>query len=183
MRLYLIRHGKTEANEKHVYCGSTDLPLTEAGIEELKKLQYVVPEGSRFMTSGMLRAEQTLYVLFGEREHTSDDRFREIDFGVFEMLGYEELKARPDYQEWISGDNEMNVPPAGESGEQMKKRVFEGLRDIRSKQEDVVLITHGGVIAVIMDKLFPEEEKSRYAWQPLPGKGYLITEEGYQAIE
>ena len=26
MTIYLIRHGKTEANEKHLYCGSTDLP-------------------------------------------------------------------------------------------------------------------------------------------------------------
>ena len=25
MTIYLIRHGKTEANEKHLYCGSTDL--------------------------------------------------------------------------------------------------------------------------------------------------------------
>ena len=31
MSIYLIRHGKTEANEKHLYCGSTDLPLSEKG--------------------------------------------------------------------------------------------------------------------------------------------------------
>ena len=28
MTIYLIRHGKTEANEKHLYCGSTDLSLS-----------------------------------------------------------------------------------------------------------------------------------------------------------
>ena len=27
----LIRHGKTEANERHLYCGSTDLSLSEKG--------------------------------------------------------------------------------------------------------------------------------------------------------
>ena len=31
MTIYLIRHGKTEANEKHLYCGSTDLPLSDVG--------------------------------------------------------------------------------------------------------------------------------------------------------
>jgi len=41
MRLYLIRHGKTAANEQHLYCGSTDLPLSEKGIEELQNLHYV----------------------------------------------------------------------------------------------------------------------------------------------
>ena len=42
MTIYLIRHGKTEANEKHLYCGSTDLPLSEAGKEELCKLMDTV---------------------------------------------------------------------------------------------------------------------------------------------
>ena len=43
MRLILIRHGKTEANEKHLYCGSTDLPLSEAGKAALlgRKLCHV----------------------------------------------------------------------------------------------------------------------------------------------
>ena len=40
MTIYLIRHGKTEANEKHLYCGSTDLPLSEAGKAELQVLHY-----------------------------------------------------------------------------------------------------------------------------------------------
>ena len=31
MRILLLRHGITEANEKHLYCGSTDLPLSPAG--------------------------------------------------------------------------------------------------------------------------------------------------------
>lgn len=35
MKLILIRHGKTEANEKHLYCGSTDVSLSESGIKEL----------------------------------------------------------------------------------------------------------------------------------------------------
>ena len=38
MTIYLIRHGKTSANEKHLYCGSTDLPLSNAGKEELRSV-------------------------------------------------------------------------------------------------------------------------------------------------
>ena len=179
MKLYLIRHGKTEANERHLYCGSTDLPLSNVGIRELQKLHYNIPEGEEcfFLTSGMKRTEETLYHLFGEREHTRDERFREIDFGAFEMQSYEDLKDREDYQIWISGDNDKNVPPGGESGEQMVVRVLDGLRDIRNQQKDTVLITHGGVIAAIMEHLFPEENKNRYEWQPAPGGGYVIAED------
>ena len=134
MKIYLIRHGRTEANEQHLYCGSTDLP------------------------------------------HEVDPRFREIDFGVFEMHGYEELKDRPDYQAWITGDNERNIPPRGESGIQMKRRVLEALADLR---DDTCIITHGGVIAAIMEHLFPDEGMNRYQWQPKPGGGYAISDDMY----
>ena len=70
MSIYLIRHGKTRANEEHRYCGSTDLPLSEGGRAELNALTYRLPEGLRFVTSGMLRTEQTLQALFGDVPRT-----------------------------------------------------------------------------------------------------------------
>ena len=142
MKIYLIRHGRTEANDRHLYCGSTDLPLSKAGREELEHLQYDV-KNVRFLTSSMMRTNETLRILFGDVPHEIDPRFREIDFGVFEMRSYEELKDRPDYQAWITGDNERNIPPRGESGVQMKQRVLEAFAEIH---EDTCIITHGGVI-------------------------------------
>ena len=47
-----------------------------------------------------------------------------MDFGIFEMHSYEELKDTPEYQAWHSGDNEASVSPKGESGVQMKKHVL-----------------------------------------------------------
>lgn len=180
--LYLIRHGRTEANEKWLYCGSTDLFLSEAGVEELQNVKHNVPENSVFITSGMNRTNQTLKILFGDVPFSVDERFREVDFGIFEMKSYEAIKEQADYQAWITGDNEKNVPPGGESGEQMKKRVLEGLQDLRNQAKNVVLISHGGVIAAIMEHLFPSEGKNRYQWQPCPGHGYLLREEEYQEI-
>lgn len=178
-RLYLIRHGKTEANLQHRYCGSTDLPLSEAGREELKGLHYEIAN-VRFLTSGMLRTEQTLAALFGDVPHEKRPAFREVDFGIFEMHTYEELKNNPAYLDWITGDNMANVPPKGESGNQMLARILAALPELM--REDTVLVTHGGVIAAIMEHLFPEENKSRYQWQPDPGHGYLIDGNSYRAI-
>ena len=171
MTIYLIRHGKTEANEKHLYCGSTDLPLSEAGKAELQVLHYDI-KIVRFITSGMKRTNETLQILFGDVPYKEDPRFREIDFGVFEMHSYEELKDTPDYQAWLTGDNKKNVPPNGESGVQMRERVLEAFSEIK---EDTCIITHGGVIAAIMEQLFPNEQKNRYEWQPRPGRGYRIN--------
>ena len=171
MTIYLIRHGKTEANEKHLYCGSTDLPLSGAGKEELRSVHYDI-KNVRFLTSDMKRTNETLRILFGDVPYEVDPRFREVDFGIFEMQSFEELKDTPEYHNWLTGDNEANIPPRGESGLQMKARVLQAFSEIR---EDTCIITHGGVIAAIMEHLFPNERKNRYEWQPKPGHGYCIV--------
>ena len=170
MTVTLIRHGKTEANEKWLYCGSTDLPLSEKGREELSRIHYDI-KNVRFLTSGMKRTNETLKILFGDVPYGEDPGFREMDFGIFEMRSYQELKDTPAYQAWCTGNNEANPAPGGESGLQMKKRVLEAFAEIR---EDTAVICHGGVIAAIMEHLFPEENKTRYDWQPKNGAGYCI---------
>ncbi len=178
MKLILIRHGNTEASEKHLYCGSTDLPLSEAGraalLERKEASPYPSAEGLRVVTSGMKRCEETLSLLYGEIPHETDPAFREMDCGAFEMRSYEEMKDEPDYIAWITGDNEANICPGGESGRIMTARVLAGLERLISDGRDTLLVTHGGVIAAIMAALFPEEGKNRYEWQPSPGGGYEI---------
>ena len=178
MSIYLIRHGKTVANEQHLYCGSTDLPLSDGGREDLHSMHYdITPE--RFVTSGMKRTDETLRIVFGNVPFSVDSRFREVDFGAFEMKSYEMLKEKAAYQAWLTGDNERNVPPEGESGVQMTRRVLEAFREI---PDGTALITHGGVIAAIMASLFPADGKHRYQWQPRNGHGYEIRGGTYRPI-
>ncbi len=178
MRLILIRHGRTEANERHLYCGSTDLPLSEGGRRELGALRAsgILPplEGMRVVTSGARRCEETLFALYGAIPHESEQAFRETDFGDFEMRSYEELKNDPAYIAWITGDNEANVCPHGESGNRMRDRVLAALNLLILDGRPTAVFTHGGPIASVMDSLFPEEGKNRYQWQPEPGRGYVV---------
>lgn len=178
MTIYLIRHGKTIANEKHLYCGSTDLPLSNAGREELQGFHYDI-QNIRFITSGMKRTNETLHILFGDVPYEVDSRFREVDFGIFEMQSFDQLKDSPEYQVWLTGDNDVNIPPNGESGAQMKERVLAAFSGIK---EDTCIITHGGVIAAIMEHMFPNENKNRYEWQPRNGCGYIISENRFKVI-
>ncbi len=179
MSIYLIRHGKTAANEAHLYCGSTDLPLSAGGIAALQDLSYAAIAPSRFVTSGMRRTDETLALLFGTVPFTKDSRFREVSFGAFEMYSYEQLKDRPDYQRWLTGDNEANTPPGGESGNAMTARVIEAFSTL---EDGTLVVTHGGVIAAIMAHLFPEEGNNRYQWQPACGCGYAIDPGRYRPI-
>lgn len=171
--LYLLRHGQTAANAAHIYCGATDLPLCDAGRAMLSPRRLAL-HSPQYFSSGMRRTNETLELLFGDVPYTIDSRLREIDFGVFEMHAYEEIKDRADYQAWISGDNDRNVPPGGESAEQMQLRAFAALREIAAQAEEAVVLTHGGVICAVMQALFAQEGRSRYDWQPYYGCGYAL---------
>lgn len=178
--LYLLRHGATEGTEKRLYYGRTDLPLSETGKRELlgKKEAGGYPDirGCAVYTSGMLRTEQTLRLLYPGVGTVCEPKLREMDFGVFEMRGYEELKSDPQYRKWISGDYLSNVCPGGESSLQQKRRVEEALHGIlRRESGDVLLVTHGGTIAIIMDILFPETAENRWHWQCGPGEGFAVS--------
>ncbi len=183
-RLYLLRHGLTQGNLAHLYYGSTDLPLCREGLEQLRALRaaggYPDIAGMLAVTSGMLRAEQTLAALYGEVPHERWPALREMDFGAFEMHGYDELKHQPAYQRWLSGDMAGNCTPGGESERQVQARVLAALARLRAQERDVLAVVHGGTIVHIMRALFPEEGKSRYEWQPKPGFGYEIDMKNLQ---
>ena len=95
------------------------------------------------------------------------------------IANYEQLKERADYQAWLTGDNEANVPPDGESGQQMTERVLAAFGEL---QTDTCIVTHGGGSAAIMAARFPEEGRHRYLWQPKNGCGYAITEDSFEPI-
>ena len=181
-RAYLIRHGMTAANENGLYCGATDLPLSEAGRAALLKLRatmrYPDISGLRIYTSGLARTEETLFLLFGETPHESVPALQEMDFGAFEMRAYRDLKDEPSYLDWITGDNEENRCPGGESGEDMKRRVLAGFGRLLSQSGDFLVVAHGGPIAAVMAQLFPDAGRNRYEWQPTSGTGYRIEFEG-----
>lgn len=178
--LLLLRHGRTEANDRHLYCGSTDLPLSPAGAEALRQLKsgmrYPDADGLLLFTSGMRRANETCRILFPDAAFTALPGFREMDFGAFEMRSYAELRYDPAYLAWISGDNESNLCPGGESGLLMKERVLAALEELTSlPAERAALVSHGGPVSAIMAHLFPKEHRTLYEWQPENGRGYLVT--------
>ena len=177
--IYLFRHGITEGNKRRLYYGSTDLSLIEEGIEAIEERRergiYPDPTDFELVTTDLKRTEQTLFEMYGEVEHIKEPLLREFSFGDFEMLGYEELKDREDYQAWITGDNWRNICPNGESGEIMLTRSLEAMKKYIGK--DCIIVCHGGVIAGLMLTWFPDDPTAEhfYAWQPKPCEGYKIT--------
>ena len=175
MMLYIIRHGMTEANEKRLYCGNTDLPLSEKGRNCLAVLKdmHTYPAAAMYITSSLTRASETLHILYDRKPDLIMEEFNEMDFGKFEMKSYEELMDEPAYQRWINGGRSV-VCPRGESREIFENRVMAGLNKLfLLNAESIVMVCHGGVIVSIMERLFQGEEKF-YQWQPDFGRGYTL---------
>lgn len=70
--LVLIRHGQTTFNQQKIFCGWTDVDLTEQGIEEAKLAgQNLKKIGLGFdvgFCSVLKRAQETLYIVLNELE-------------------------------------------------------------------------------------------------------------------
>ena len=196
-RVLLIRHGSTEAGEARQYCGSMDPPLSARGaaaLAGLKERYSTFAEGEvSFYTSGMRRANETMEILFGGhgsacsgsggmRSDGSGSFFkeepalREMDFGLFEGKSFEELRELPAYQAWITGDNEENICPGGESGAQMRARARKAFEEIlqNDSASSVVIVSHGGPITAVLTGLMPACTGNRYRWQPGYGESWLL---------
>ena len=195
-QIHLIRHGITEGNQKRYYYGAADIPLAPEGEEQLTELAeqgfYPEAEGADFYTTGKQRTEQTLRLIYGEREHEQIPELVEMNFGEFEMKSYEELKEIPEYQRWISDEEGKTEPPGGESIIGFQKRIQGGLKilvgrhrlkelSVRHCGDDAVsvLVCHGGTIGAVMESTFPNQQEHFFKWVPDPGHGYTLTlEEG-----
>jgi len=178
MKVYLIRHGRTIGNEQWLYCGVTDTPLSEGGKEDLRLMvqekKYPDITGLKVYTSCLSRTEQTLEIIYGKVEHEKLSAFNEMNFGDFENKSYEMMKDDPAYIKWCQGENLKNVCPNGESGLQMGERVLAALKELVEKDEDCVIVCHGGPIAAISMSFFEKEGTTWFGYQPKNGEGYEI---------
>ena len=178
-KIYLIRHGWTRADKHRLYCGATDLPLTKSGAAELRKaaeeFSYPSAENCRIYTSGMLCAEQTLKLIWGKQPHETLPALREMNFGDFEMHSYEELKDDAAFSAWLSGDNEVNVCPNGESGVELKKRAIAAFTALAGAAGNAIVVTHGGVIARCTERTLPSPTAEN-----LPKNAFLCLLDGIE---
>ena len=183
--LYMIRHSITEGNARRLYYGATDLPLTEAGRALCRSLRgaYALPAEITYATSGMLRTEETLSLLFGDVDHEMLPDLREMEMGVFEMHSYDELKDTAEYQAWLT-DTEGNYRiPGGESNREMAQRVCSCVQALgRRPGPDLLVVCHGGVIAHAMNDCFPTPGKSFYHWIPESCHGFAIFFQDGEAV-
>jgi alpha-ribazole phosphatase len=172
MKLLLVRHGETDWNLARRYQGQNMAPLNQKGIQQAEQLGKRLSSEAieAVYSSDSPRALQTAnYIanLYGPALSVqSDSRWQEICFGEWDGLNYEEVEAKwhNEVTAWYA--DPVNIsPPGGETMLQMSKRVQSALDELKSKHKDepVLIISHGGVIQVLLCMLL-DVELNRY-WQ------------------
>ena len=98
MKLYILRHGKTQWNALRKVQGAADIPLAEEGISLARKVGETlkdVPFDLCF-SSPLKRAIQTAELVLGQKADRIpvilDKRIQEIDFGALEGTQFKDEK-------------------------------------------------------------------------------------------
>ncbi len=169
----------TEANEKGIYIGKTDMPLSQKGASELaaKMDEFDYPTVHRVYSSPLKRCTETAEILFPETELVKIDDLSELNLGIFENKSVDELINRDDYKAWIRGGKDTR-PPQGESLEEMTARTFSAIHSIiidmmESGLTHCALITHAGIISNMLSCFGLPKYDPKYL-NAAPGEGFEI---------
>jgi len=155
--IILIRHGETEWNSQKRMQGHSNSNLSEVGRGQIQALGELLKNVSfdHIYSSDSLRTSQTAEAITQYSGHTLqfDQRIREKNLGVFEGLTSTEAKERhPEVYRLFKTAGANYVIDEGESTQQLLERALEFIEEIRLRhpQERVVMVTHGGVVRVLM---------------------------------
>jgi len=153
MKLYIMRHGETDNNQRNTFQGRKDTPLNETGKKQAREAGKVLA-GISFdacYTSPLIRARQTAELATGwERDKLIiEERIIEISFGVMEGTPVSQLSEE---QMTIFTDPEKYCPPeGGESFEEVIARVKEFLEELKqASYENVLVVSHGAAIHAML---------------------------------
>lgn len=144
--VYLARHGETAWSISGQHTGLTDLPLTQRGECNARRLGARLQglEFSRVFTSPLQRARRTCELAgFGARAEVDRDLV-EWDYGEYEGLRTADIRAkRPGWELFRDGF------PGGESFEQIGARADRVVRRVRSTDGPVLLFSSGHFLRVL----------------------------------
>jgi isoleucyl-tRNA synthetase len=152
---FLLRHGESEKNIKHVFASGLDTyPLTGQGRRQAaqaarrlrrQKIDLIV-------SSEILRAKETAEIVAQDlgAELIFDRRLNELKAGEFEGRADNDALAKENLQRW---QNDYSWPyPGGESAGQVLFRMQEVYRELNSKYENknILLVSHEDTLRALL---------------------------------
>ena len=165
MKIYVIRHGETNANKEGVLQGASNWPLNDFGI----KLAEITGNNMRNIkfdacfSSPLDRAKQTAQIILKNSgnedvEIQYDKRIQELNMGIYEGKkiepGQKEVSVIKlllfKYNAFLCGRFK-----GGETARELCKRTQEFLKELSTKNYETVLVsTHGCAMRAMLNMLY-----------------------------
>jgi probable phosphoglycerate mutase len=145
-RLVLARHGETAWSRSGQHTGRTDIPLTDVGRDQARRLGTALAgrSFSRVLTSPLARASETARIAGFTSDVVVDPELQEWDYGVYEGRRRVDIAAEePGWTVWsrpITG---------GESLAELGARADRVIDRLLPIGGDVLVFSHGHFLRVL----------------------------------
>ena len=169
--IYIARHGETAWSRSGQHTGRTDLPLTEHGERNARRLgnQFRRRNFAQVFTSPLQRARRTCELAgFGGQAEVDRDLL-EWNYGEYEGLRTAEIHAkRPGWELFRDGC------PGGEAAGDVGARADRVLDRVREVEQDVLIFSSGHFLRVLAARWLGLE--------PQAGKYFLLSTASLSAL-
>ena len=189
---YLLRHGETEWNAANRICGRSDVPLSEAGRRQAKRLaERLKPISFEALYSSPLKRAIETARFISERiglEPVVDDRLVELDYGQWEGKTLEEIRKNdPKTLRAWEADPGRVAPPGGESGLEVQQRIVPFLDSLAAKHRkgQVAAVFHKTVCRLAICHVLgmpPSDYRRRLVMENAALSIVQSREDGWQLI-
>lgn len=172
MIVYLIRHTSPDVPKGTCY-GQTDVPVAATFPEEAAITCAAIPQiqFDAVFSSPLSRCTK-LAAFCGYPTPRLDNRIKELNFGQWEMLKYDEIDD-PFIKEWYNNFVDTSIP-GGESFKEMYLRIADFLDELKQKDYNNVLVfAHGGVLACAM--VYARQTDLHHAFENLTPYGGMVS--------
>jgi alpha-ribazole phosphatase len=158
-RLLLIRHGETKLHRADRFWGSTDIELSEAGVNQAERLRDRLAriKIDTIYASTLVRATATAEIIATRHKLpvTSLPELCECSFGYAEGLTFREISRRyPELAAELASGKAISFP-GGESLEQLNQRTLKFLVKLKEPKPDarIIVVAHAGPLRLIICNL------------------------------
>ncbi len=152
LNIYLLRHGQTAWNaDGNRYCGRTDLPLTEKGIQQAEAVREQLKQYTfdGVYASPLQRAHVTAQIVSNRKDVVVDDRIIEADFGNWEGKSREQFVAENEtlWNSWAADPGATRAGETGETATEIVERTDDFFKSLQSKHKNgnLLVVAHNGV--------------------------------------
>lgn len=154
INITFVRHGTTEYNMQDRVQGSSDIPLSKKGIEDIENVHLTNSHYDVYLHSPLIRSKDTLLGILMKYDIKSDNvniveskDITERKYGIFEGLTKKEIQEKHSelYNEWMINENVQHE--SIETIENVIGRIHSFVSKLLSCEFNQILgVTHSGFL-------------------------------------